>query len=35
MGTINLSAGYVNAVEICTTLFGLPTLDQWLEECEL
>lgn len=31
MGTINLSAGFVNATEIAVTLFGLPSLDQWLE----
>jgi hypothetical protein len=29
--TINLSGGRVNAVEICSTLFGLPTLDVMLE----
>lgn len=28
MSTINLSAGRVNAVEICCALYGLPTLDQ-------
>lgn len=31
MCTINLSAGHVNAVEICTNLLGMPSLDQMLE----
>lgn len=31
MCTINLSAGHVNALEICTSLLGMPTLDQMLE----
>jgi hypothetical protein len=31
MCTINLSAGHVNAVEICTKMLGMPTLDQMLE----
>lgn len=31
MCTINLSAGHVNALEICTNLLGMPTLDQMLE----
>lgn len=31
MGTINLSAGPTNAVEICNTLFNMPTMDQWLD----
>jgi hypothetical protein len=35
MGTINLSAGHTNAVEIGTTLFKLPTMDKWLEDFSL
>jgi hypothetical protein len=35
MATINLSGGCTNAVEICNTIFGLPTLDKWLDECDL
>jgi len=31
MCTINLSAGHVNAIEICTNLLGMPSLDQMLE----
>ncbi len=31
MATINYSAGYVNATEIAVTLYGLPSLDQWLD----
>lgn len=31
MATINLSAGPVNAVEICNNIFNMPTHDQWLE----
>lgn len=31
MQGINLSAGATNAVEFCTTMFGLPTPVQWLE----
>lgn len=27
---INFSGGYSNAIEFCTDLFGMPTLDQWL-----
>jgi len=29
---INLSAGHVNAVEICCNLFGMPNLDSLLQE---
>lgn len=31
MATINLSAGFVNAVEIAVNLYTLPSLDTWLE----
>ena len=31
MQGINLSSGATNAVEFCTTLFGLPTPAQWLD----
>lgn len=31
MGTINLSAGRTNAVEICTTLYSMPTFDMLLD----
>ena len=31
MCTINLSAGHVNALEICHDLLGMPSLDQMLE----
>lgn len=31
MAGINLSAGHVNAVEICCNLFGMPTLTEMLE----
>lgn len=31
MQTINISAGRVNAVDIGTSLFGLPTFDVWLD----
>ena len=31
MCTINLSAGHVNALEICHNLLGMPTLDDMLE----
>lgn len=30
MQGINLSSGATNAVEFCTTLFGLPTPAEWL-----
>lgn len=29
MGTINFSAGYVNSLEICNKLLGMPTLEDW------
>lgn len=28
---INLSGGYVNAVEICVSLYGAPTFDELLQ----
>lgn len=28
---MNLSAGHVNAVEYCTTMFGMPKLDELQE----
>jgi len=31
MQGINLSAGHVNAVEICISLFGMPTLTDWAD----
>lgn len=31
MCTINLSAGHVNAIEICTNMLGMPSLDEMLE----
>ena len=31
MAGINLSAGHVNAVEICCNLFGMPTLTEMLD----
>lgn len=31
MQTINFSAGRTNAIEFCTVMFKLPTLDQWLD----
>lgn len=34
MQGLNLSAGHVNAVEICTTFFGLPQMDAMLEAFE-
>lgn len=34
MATINLSGGVTNSVEIATTIYGLPTLDKWLDEFE-
>lgn len=34
MQTINFSAGHVNAVEFCQTLFGLPALPDLLKAFE-
>lgn len=34
MQGINLSAGPTNAVEFCTEMFGLPSLQQMLESFE-
>lgn len=34
MSSINLSSGYVNAVEIACSLYKLPTFDQLLQEFE-
>ena len=34
MATINMSGGRTNALEIANSLFGLPTLDVWLEAFE-
>jgi hypothetical protein len=31
MATINLSAGRTNAVEFCTNMFSMPTLDTFLD----
>jgi hypothetical protein len=34
MEGINLSGGHTNAMEICTALFGMPTLDEMLDAFE-
>lgn len=34
MEGINFSGGHTNAVEFCTMLFGMPTMDTWLEAFE-
>lgn len=31
MQTINFSAGRTNAVEFCTSMYKMPTMDTWLE----
>ena len=31
MATINFSAGHVNAVEFCTSMYNMPELDTLLE----